>query len=113
MDNRKHEHEHGHEHECEPGAVEQGSVWASMLAGLLIGGLAGAVAMLLLAPQSGKRTRAKLRRRSNALRDQAAATMETVEDAVADARDKSQQVTHDAREQAERLEKRGQALFDR
>jgi gas vesicle protein len=99
-------------HEHEKGEVEQGSFWASMLAGLLIGGLAGAVAMLLLAPQSGKRTRAKLRRQSHALRDQTAETMEIVEDAMADARDKTQQMTHDASEQAKRLEKRGHALFD-
>ncbi len=114
MDNHKHEHEHehGHEHECEPGAVEQGSHWASMLAGLLIGGLAGAIAMLLLAPQSGKRTRAKLRRQSYALRQQTAETMENMEDAMADARDKTQQMTHDARKQAEKLDKRGHALFD-
>jgi gas vesicle protein len=68
--------------------------------------------MLLLAPQSGKRTRAKLRRRSHALRDQTAETMENVEDAMADAGDKTWQMTHDARQQAEKLEKRGHALFE-
>ena len=83
-----------------------------MLAGSLIGGLAGATAMLLLAPQSGKRTRAKLRRQSRALRDQTAETMEYVEDAIADARDKTQDMTHDARKQADKLEKRGHALLD-
>ncbi len=83
-----------------------------MLAGLLIGGLAGAIAMLLLAPQSGKRTRAKLRRRSIALRAQTAETMENMEDAIEDARDKTDQMTRDARKQAEKLDKRGHALFD-
>jgi gas vesicle protein len=97
----KHEHNHNGEHEH-----------AGMLAGLLIGALAGAIAMLLLAPQSGKRTRAKLRRRSVALRAQTAETMENMEDAIEDARDKTDQMTYDARKQAEKLDKRGRALFD-
>ncbi len=92
--------------------AESGSLWAGMLAGLLIGALAGAIAMLLLAPQSGKRTRAKLRRRSVALRAQTDETMENMEDAIEDARDKADQLTHDARKQAEKLDKRGRALFD-
>ncbi|MFN8467162.1 MAG: YtxH domain-containing protein [Caldilineaceae bacterium] len=108
----KHEHNDSQEHEHDHAATEPGSQWAGMLAGLLIGALAGAVAMLLLAPQSGKRTRAKLRRRSVALRAQTAETMETMEDAIEDARDKTGQVTHDARKQAEKLDKRGRALFD-
>jgi gas vesicle protein len=85
---------------------------SGLLAALLIGSLAGAVAMLLLAPQSGKRTRARLRRQGRALRDQTAETMENVEDAMADARDKTQEMTHDARKQADKLEKRGHALLD-
>jgi gas vesicle protein len=108
----KHEHNDSQEHEHDHDAAEPGSHWASMLAGLLIGGLAGAIAMLLLAPQSGKRTRAKLRRRSIALRAQTAETMENMEDAIEDARDKTDQMTQDARKQAEKLDKRGRALFD-
>ena len=137
----KHEHNHNEEHEHDHGGAEPGSLWAGMLAGLLIG--PGAIAMLLLAPQSGKRTRAKLRRqsytlrrhtaeamedmedakmgkrtraklrrRSVALRVQTAETMENMEDAIEDARDKTHQMTHDARKQAEKLDKRGHALFD-
>ena len=37
--------------------------------GLLIGGLAGAAAILLLASQSGKQTRAKIQQKSNQWRD--------------------------------------------
>jgi gas vesicle protein len=48
--------------------------------------------MLLVAPQSGKRTRAKLYRQGAEWREQAA---ETVDDAVASARDKARQITHD------------------
>jgi len=41
----------------------------SVLVGLLIGGAAGAAAMLLLAPQSGKRTRARILQEGTQLRD--------------------------------------------
>ena len=69
----------------------------------------GALAMLLLAPQSGKRTRAKLQRQSHELREQ---TAETVEDAVAQARVKARQITADVHEQAEALQQRGQDMLD-
>lgn len=75
------------------------------LAGLLVGGLAGAGAMLLLAPQSGKRTRAKIQHQSLELRDQA-------EDAVAKARVKARQITADVHEQAEELQHHGQHMLD-
>jgi gas vesicle protein len=41
----------------------------NLLIGLLIGGLAGAAAMLLFAPQSGKRTRTQILNRDIQLRD--------------------------------------------
>ena len=75
-----------------------------LLAGLLIGGLAGAMVMLLLAPQSGKKTRAKIQKLGQELSEQ---TAETVEGAVAQVRVKAGQITHDVRKQAEELEQRG------
>ncbi len=84
-------------------------VWIGMLIGVLTGGLAGAVTMLLLAPQSGKRTRAKLRRQSDELREQ---MVDSMEDAMGQAGDRAHQITHDVRKQAERLEHRGQVMFD-
>lgn len=80
-----------------------------LLAGLLIGGLLGAVAMLLLAPQSGKRTRARILRQGIELREQAS---ETIEDAVAQAQVKAHQITADVRGQAAELQQRGQGLLD-
>jgi hypothetical protein len=65
-----------HEHENE--ANGPGGFGLGILAGALIGSLAGATAMLLLAPQSGKRTRAKLQRQSHELREQTAETLESV-----------------------------------
>ncbi len=65
--------------------------------------------MLLLAPQSGKKARAKLQRQSHKLRKQ---TAETVEDAVTQARSTARHITHDVRKQAKELEQRGQTMLD-
>ncbi len=88
---------------------DDGNNAGGFLAGLLIGGMAGAGAMLLLAPQSGKRTRTKIQHQGVELRDQA---VETLEDTVAQARVKARQITADVREQAEELQQRGQNLLD-
>jgi gas vesicle protein len=54
-----------------------------VLGGLLIGALAGAVAMLLLAPQSGKDTRTQIQKKGIELRDR---TTEMMEDTWAQVR---------------------------
>jgi gas vesicle protein len=79
------------------------------LAGLLLGSLAGAGAMLLLAPQSGRRTRAKIQQKSITLRDH---TAETVEDAVDKARAKARHIKADVRKETKGLEHRGQEMLD-
>ena len=84
-------------------------IWIGMLIGMLTGGLTGAVTMLLLAPQSGQRTRAKLRRQSHELREQ---MVDSMGDAMVQAGDKANQITHDVRKQAVKLEHRGQAMFE-
>ena len=94
-----------HNHEYQNSINQVGSLFA----GLLIGGLAGAVAMLLLAPQSGKRTRAQIQLKSIELREQ---TTEAVEDAMAQARTKGRQIRADVREKADELQQRGQAVLD-
>jgi gas vesicle protein len=98
-----------HKRNHKNGAHSSTVKWSSLLAGLLIGSLAGAVAMLLLAPRSGKKTRGKLQRQGHDLREQAG---ETMEDAMEQARDKTEQITHDVRKQADKLEQRGQKMFD-
>ena len=105
MNNRKEDSMDNHDHEHENDVNQVGG----FLAGLLVGGLAGAVAMLLLAPQSGKKTRAQIQRKSIELRDQ---TTEAVEDAVAQASVKARQITADVHEQAEALQQRGQDMLD-
>jgi gas vesicle protein len=83
-------------------------VW-SFLVGLLLGGLTGAVAMLLLAPQSGKETRDQIRQQGIELRDQ---TVKSVEGAMTQVRGKARQITDDVREQAGELQQRGQDVLD-
>jgi gas vesicle protein len=78
-----------------------------ILAGLLIGCLAGAVTMLLLAPQSGKRTRMQIQKKGIELRER---TTEMVEDAVAQARVDGKKITRDGRKKAKELMKHGQEL---
>ena len=86
------------------------------LAGILIGGLAGAGTMLLLAPQSGKRTRAQIRHKSLELRDQAT---DTIEEAMTEARATGQHLTarvhkqaDKIQQQADKLQQRGQEVID-
>jgi gas vesicle protein len=64
--------------------------------------------MLLLAPQSGKKTRAQIQRKSIELGNQAA---ETVEDAVAQSRVKARQITADVREKAKEIQQSGQDML--
>ena len=61
-----------------------------LLVGLLLGALAGAVAMLLLAPRSGEKTRSQIQKQGAKLQHQAA---EGMDDAVTEAGDKAHQFT--------------------
>jgi len=79
------------------------------LAGLVLGGLAGAATMLLLAPQSGKRTRAQIQLKSMELRDQAT---EAVDGVVAQTRAKARQITDGVRDKAKELQQSGRDMFD-
>jgi gas vesicle protein len=77
----------------------------NVLIGLLIGGLAGAIAMLLFAPQSGKRTRAQIEHKSIQLRNR---TTKNVKKAVAQVRSKTNSITAEVREVAGELKHLGQ-----
>jgi len=61
-----------------------------VLAGILVGGLAGAVTMLLLAPQSGRDTRRQIREKSIELRDR---TSEMIDDTMAQVRTNTNKLT--------------------
>jgi gas vesicle protein len=97
MDNYNQEHEN-----------DANTLWA-FIAGLVFGGLIGAGTMLLLAPQSGKKTRAQIQQKSLELRDQ---TTEAVEGAMEQAGVKARQISADVRKQAKELEQRGQEILE-
>ena len=78
-----------------------------VLLGLVIGGLAGAAAMLLLAPQSGEETRMQIQQKGIELRDR---TNEMLEDAMAQVRVDQNKIAIGGREKAKELLQHGQAL---
>lgn len=78
-------------------------------AGIFMGGLIGAGAMLLWAPQAGKKTRAQIQHEGLKLRHQVTAT---VEGAVAEARGEVQRGTASVRKQTKKLRQRSQDLLD-
>ena len=71
-----------------------------VLIGTLIGGLAGALTMLLLAPQSGKETRNQIRDKSIELRDR---TGEIVEDTLAQLRTGANKIATDVKTYSQEL----------
>ena len=97
LDHQAHEHKNN------------GSQLGGFIAGVLAGGLAGAGAMLLLAPQSGKRTRTQIQRRSLELKDQAT---DAVDDAVAQTRDTSRRIRAGTRAKMKRFQHRANVLLE-
>jgi gas vesicle protein len=84
------------------------NVWG-FLGGLMVGGLAGAVSMLLFAPQSGKKTRAQIQQKTIELRDQ---TADAVGDVLAQTREKAYQIRTSVYDQAEALLQHGQNALE-
>ncbi len=78
-----------------------------VLAGLLIGGVVGAVTMLLLAPQSGAETRMQIQEKGIELRDR---TSGIVEDAMAQMRFDINKLTISGQQKAKELLHQGQSL---
>ena len=82
---------------------EGGRLMKGLLTGLLIGGLIGAAVMLFVAPDSGKKTLRKLQKKTMKLRDH---TLDTVEDAMKQARNRAGKVSKGVRKQAGQLSDR-------
>ena len=76
-----------------------------LILGLLIGGLAGVVTTLLLAPQSGKQTRDQIEGATIELRDR---TTRNVKKAVAQVRSGTDKLTAEVQDKADELKQLGQ-----
>lgn len=107
--------------------AEQNGDLGSFLSGLIIGGLIGAAAALLMAPQSGEETRTLIKERSIELKDRAAETAEEArlraeelaaearhraEELTSEARHKAGEISQQARTRADELVKRGQEVYE-
>jgi gas vesicle protein len=77
-------------------------------AGLFLGGVAGAVTALLLAPKSGEETRQQLQEQARKLSDQ---TTATVEDVFSQVRTKTGEVKATVGDKARELKKQGQEVL--
>ena len=78
-----------------------------VIAGIVVGSLAGALTMLLLAPQSGKDTRMQIQEKGIELRDR---TGGMIEGAMSQARLDGKKFTIRGREKAKELLQQGQDL---
>jgi gas vesicle protein len=81
------------------------SNFKSGLIGLLVGGLAGTITMLLFAPQSGKRTRTQIEEISVQVRDQA---NKNIRKAVKQVRSKTNQISANVQVKVGELKQLGQ-----
>lgn len=94
--------------------------FGAFLVGFIVGGLTGAVAALLFAPQSGEETRAVIKERSIELRDKATAEAEDAwkhaEAAAIEARHKAEELAKQAMQQSEEItlkaRKRGEEFVE-
>ncbi|HEY2980435.1 MAG TPA: YtxH domain-containing protein [Anaerolineales bacterium] len=85
----------------------RGNNVAGVLAGLLLGGLVGATAMLLLAPQSGKETRTQIQEKGVELRDRTTGMMD---EAMTKVRSNADKLTVGGREKFNELKQHGQVM---
>ena len=80
------------------------------IAGILLGGLAGAVTLLLVAPQSGKDTRKLIQTKAIELRDKSTATVQSVSGQVST---KAGQVKNSVSSKAMELTHQGKEMLAR
>jgi gas vesicle protein len=89
----------------------------AFLIGFVVGGLAGAITALLLAPQSGEETRTVIKDKAIELRDKAGKSMDEAyaqaEAAAAEARGRFEELAAMAKERAVDVQKRGQVLVEK
>jgi gas vesicle protein len=90
--------------------MEKSGRTSAVLTGMVIGGLVGAVTMLLFAPQPGKKTRTELQTVALELRDR---TAETVKDTITQVKTKANQIKADVQVKVQDLSHQGQDLLVR
>jgi gas vesicle protein len=93
----------------EPYGYEMSSGMSKLVVGLLVGALVGGVVMLFLAPASGKKTVARLRKRTMKLADK---TREAMDDRMKDARHRLDKATAGVRKQAKSVSDRSRDVLD-
>jgi len=97
--------------------------FGAFLAGLIVGGVMGALTALLMAPQSGEETRTFLKEKGIVIKERASERAEEAlkraeearkkaEEALAEARRKAEEAAKAAQEQAITLQQRGQEVVD-
>lgn len=90
--------------------------FGAFMSGLLLGGIAGAITALLLAPQSGEETRKVIIDKSLELKDMAIETVEETrqraEKAAEDARLAAQEYSQKAQEQAKKIQDQGRVILE-
>ena len=89
---------------------EQSGNAISVLIGMIIGGLAGALTVLLFPPQAGEKTRAELQDGALKLRDR---TATTVKDTMTQVKSKANQIKVEMQIKAQDLGHQGQDLLVR
>jgi len=99
---------HTNEHTDEYEYTEETSSTKSVLTGLIIGGLVGAGAALLFAPQAGERTRIELQQGAMGLRDR---TSVTVKDTITQAKSKANQIKQDVQIKAGEIQHQGRDIL--
>jgi len=90
--------------------------FGAFLVGFIVGGVSGAIAALLLAPQSGEETRTMIKDKTIELRDQAATTVEETlakaEKAANEAVKKAETLLEQAKKKATEIAEQGQVVLE-
>jgi gas vesicle protein len=94
-------------HMIQKGAA--GIIAGSVMTGMMIGGLAGAVIALLYAPASGEETRARVRGTAIELREQATGTVRST---LSQAKSRAQELKENAMDKAAEMKQRAKTIAD-
>lgn len=90
--------------------------FGAFLVGFFVGGISGAMAALLLAPQTGEETRTMIKDRAIELRDQATTTVEETvaraEKAAQDAVKRAESLLEQAKKRASEVAEKGQVILE-